>query len=354
MKHIWWFVALAACAACAKRGADQSDQTSANAQVVVGARTAVVGTRAFTETESAIGIVTQRPGHFAVMAAPAPTRVAKVFVTLGQYVKAGDPLVEFEQQGFDAALRSATTALQSAQQSFDREQRLAAEGIAARKDVEQAAAALAQANAAQVTARRDQQLSILRAPIGGVITMMDAVLGASADVSQQLVEVTDPDALDVMLQLSPAAAARVRVGQTVSVTAAQASTGSGQGASLGDGVVKDVGLELDSASRTVPVRVVIARPPRALRVGESVIGQIAVAQRAKAIAVPAEALVPEGEGYRVFVVDSAGIAHARDVTIGARNEAYVEIVRGVRAGERVVTYGAYGVSDSAKIAMVKP
>ena len=69
----------------------------------------------------------------------------------------------------------------------------------------------------------------------------------------------------------------------------------------------------------------------------------------RAVTVPVAALVPAGEGFQVFVVDSAGIAHARPVTVGARNESLAEIVAGVAAGETVVTAGAYGVEDGAKI-----
>ena len=350
MKSASVLLALAAMAACGKQGADAGDQASGDVQPVVGARTAVVSTRPFTETVSAIGTIAQRPGHFAEMAAPAPTRVARVFVTIGQRVKAGDRLVEFEQQTFDASLQSATAALESAQQAYDREQRLAAEGIAARKDVEQAAAALAQARSAQVAARRDQQLSTLRAPLAGVVTAMNAVLGASVDVAQTLVEVTDPNALDVMLQLSPTDAARVHAGQRVTVVSGQSLAG----APLGVGTVADVGAELDSATGTVPARVVLVRPTRVLRVGETVMGSIAIGRNPSAIAIPAQALVPEGEGYHVFVVDSAGIAHVRNVTVGARTEAYVEVLTGLKVGETVVTYGAFGVSDSAKIVTVKP
>ena len=342
-------LALLACAACSKAGGD-GDATSADIQPVVGARTAVVGTRDFTETVAAIGVVTQRPGHFAAMAAPAPTRVAKVFVTLGQQVTAGAPLVEFEQQTFAAELQSAQAGLDNAQQAYDRQQRLAAGGIAARKDVEQAAAALAQAKAAQVAAQRDQQLSTLRAPIDGVITVMDAVMGASVDASRTLVEVTDPHALDVVLQLSPSEAARVRTGQRVVVVAGQAITGD----SLGVGRVADIGVELDSATQTVPVRILVTSPARPLRIGETVMGNIAVGDHPRAVAVPSEALVPEGETYHVFVVDSTGIAHLRPVTVGARTNGYVEITGGVKTGETVVTYGAFGVSDSAKIDRGKP
>ena len=67
---------------------------------------------------------------------------------------------------------------------------------------------------------------------------------------------------------------------------------------------------------------------------------------------PVAALVPasDGEGFRVFVVDSAGIAHARPVIVGGRTEAVAQIVSGVVAGEVVVTTGAYGVADGARIA----
>jgi hypothetical protein len=88
---------------------------------------------------------------------------------------------------------------------------------------------------------------------------------------------------------------------------------------------------------------------RPLRISETVFGQIAVAVHPNAIAVPLEALVPEGEEFKVFVVDSAGTAHERQVSVGARTDKVAEITRGLAAGERVVTYGAYGVSDSAKV-----
>ena len=64
--------------------------------------------------------------------------------------------------------------------------------------------------------------------------------------------------------------------------------------------------------------------------------------------------MPEGEGFRVFVVDSGGTAHARPVVVGARSETRAEILQGLGAGERVVTTGAYGVTDSAKIQLEHP
>jgi membrane fusion protein (multidrug efflux system) len=75
---------------------------------------------------------------------------------------------------------------------------------------------------------------------------------------------------------------------------------------------------------------------------------------ANSVTIPIEALVPEGEGFRVYVVDSAGIAHARPVTVAARSEDRAEITSGLAAGETVVTAGAYGVTDSVKVRASKP
>ena len=72
-----------------------------------------------------------------------------------------------------------------------------------------------------------------------------------------------------------------------------------------------------------------------------------------AVTVPLEALVPEGEDFKVFVVDAAGTAHERKVSVGGRTDKVAEITEGLTGGERVVTYGAYGVSDSAKVVPAK-
>ena len=44
----------------------------------------------------------------------------------------------------------------------------------------------------------------------------------------------------------------------------------------------------------------------------------------------------------------------RPVTVGARKDGVAEITNGLSGGETVVTYGAYGVEDGAKIVPKKP
>jgi membrane fusion protein (multidrug efflux system) len=346
MRRMLVLAALAASAA----GCRAKDGGEDAAGRTVSVHTAVATARAFPQSASAIGTVSPRPGRFAELSAPAATRVARIFVAPGDRVRAGDTLVEFERAPFEAAARGGEAALAAAQANHDRAVRLAQAGVLPRKDVDQSASELAQAQTAAVTARRALELATLLAPIGGVVTRMTAVLGQPVDASQTLVEVVDPDALDIVLSLSAEAAARVRAGAEVVLT-----TGAdAHGEPLGNGAVAGVAAAVDSVARVVQVRVRLTHPARALRVGETVVGRITTGVHQGAVTIPAEALVPDGEGFKVFVVDAAGLARARAVTVGSRADSLVEIVRGLAAGETVVTYGAYGMEDSTRVVRVGP
>jgi membrane fusion protein (multidrug efflux system) len=169
---------LAGCSA----GGEESD---AEATPVVAVRTAVVSEQPFTETVGAIGTVTARPGHVASLGAPTATRVTNVYVSEGARVSRGQALVALDRTAIDAAAQASETALTAAQQAFERAERLNREGVAPRKDVEQASADVARARSEAIAARRASQLAVLHSPIAGVVTRLTAVLGASVDVNQR-------------------------------------------------------------------------------------------------------------------------------------------------------------------------
>ena len=327
--------------ACAKKAGDSAEKT----QAVVSAQVAPVATQHFTETVDAVGTVAPRAGHIASLAAPSPTRVSKVYVSFGAHVKAGEPLVEFEQPAFDAAAKGADASLAAAEKAQERTQRLADAGVVPRKDAEVAAADLGVARLNAVNAKRARELSTLRSPIDGVVTRLNAVLGASADPSQVMVEVSDPSTLDAMLVLSPSDAARVKVGDQVALHAGAAASGD----AIARGRVADISAAVDTSSRGVPARVELVAGTGALRIGQTVFGRIAIAEHDRAVVVPLESLVPTGEGFKVFVVDEKGIAQSRPVKIGGRTDHAAWITDGLKAGENIVTQGAYGVDDSTKV-----
>jgi RND family efflux transporter MFP subunit len=327
--------------ACAKKADDAAEKT----QAVVSAQVAAATAQRFVETVDAVGVVSPRSGHIASLAAPSPTRVSKVYVSFGAHVKAGDPLVEFEQPAFDAAAKGADAALAAAEKASERTQRLADAGVVPRKDAEAAASDLGAARLNAINAKRSRELSTLRSPIDGVVTKLSAVLGASADPTQVMVEVADPTAIDAMLTLSPTDASRVKIGDEVALHAGAAASG----VAVATGRIADISAAVDTASRGVPARIEITSGSGALRIGQTLFGRIAIADHEHVVVVPNEALVPTGEGFKVFVVDEKGMAESRPVKIGGRSDRGAWITDGLKAGENIVTQGAYGVDDSTKV-----
>ena len=324
-----------------------SEETQTKA--VVSVKTSVAMMQPFADIVSAIGTVNARAGHFAALSAPAPARIASVNVSLGERVGVGTPLVAFEQAPFVAAAQSAEAGLTAAERNYERARRLADEGIVPRKDAEQAATELAQARATATTARRQAQLAVLRAPIAGIVTRLNAPIGAMVDAGQSVVEVADLNALDILFNVSPSDAARIAPGAAVSLSAGE----SAKGEPLGIGRISDVGGSVDSATRSVQVRAQAPAGARPLRIGETIFGQIATAVHPRAIVIPVAALVPEGDEFKVFVVTPGNIVRERKVAVGRRNETSAEITSGLAAGEVVVTEGAYGLEDSVKVVPAK-
>lgn len=162
-----------------------------------------------------------------------------------------------------------------------------------------------------------------------------------ADPATPLVEIADPSRIDVVLTATATDAARIRPDLDAMLLAGTDT--------VGDGRVVDVGGAVDSLSRGVLVRISVTSKSRPLRIGETITGAVRLAVVADAVVVPTIALVPAGEGFQVFVVDANGTAHARSVTVGGTDAGRVRVTSGLKVGERIVTQGAYGVDDGARI-----
>ena len=337
--------------ACRKGGGGDEDEAggapTAMPTVAVGTTTATEAS--FRPMIRAIGVVSPTPGGYAELSAPAPARISRVYVTVGQPVRAGQELVALDAAPFAAAASGASAAREAAQRAYDRQVELSKEGIVARKAVDQAAADLAQANAAAVAAQHTYTLSMLRAPISGVVTRLAAVTGAAADPSQVLVAVANPAALAIVLQVSADDAGNVHPGEAVTLYEKDNPTAP----SIGRGAVVTVGAAIDTVTHAVPVTVRPGKTTRPLRLQETVTGEIATTGAASGVSVPMAALIPDSAGsYHVFVV-KGGVARATPVETGARSDSTVQITKGVGAGDVVVTTGAYGIEDSAKVAVPK-
>ncbi|MGX9733360.1 efflux RND transporter periplasmic adaptor subunit [Janthinobacterium aestuarii] len=301
--------------------------------------------------EQEIATQTQAPGSIEAMpeklvkiTPPLAGRITRLQRSLGDSVKAGEPLFTLDSAELSAAYADdskAKSILLQARQELERQKTLFDAEIAARKEYEAAQAAFAQAGSdAQASADKLAQYGagargtrrdyVLRSPIAGTVIAMEGAQGGYwNDINAPVMTVADLSTVWLSANVAERDLAQVAVGQTASIT-----VDAWPGKAF-EGKVAYVGAVLDPETRTVKVRVAIDNRAGAFKPGMFAHAGFAGASR-RALLVPASAVLQSGPSTRVMVERSPLVFTPRTVQVGANHGDQVEIVSGLRAGERIV------------------
>ncbi len=322
--------------------------------------------------------------------------IRKFYVERGSRVHAGQLLAELEnkdlvgavtenQGGYEQAEATYNAAVQSAAQDlkvakqqsdaaqkvFDSRETLYKQGAIAEKDVEDSRIALTQARNQYALAEKKYNLQVaegqlvaakgksasaqaqlsytqITSPIDGVVTDRPFFAGDTAPSGAAIVTVMDLSKVVARAYVSPQQAAELRAGDAVSI--AQEN-----GEDEIPGRVTVVSPAVDPNSTTLQVWAEAANPGGRLTPGTTVRMNIVAKTVKHALVVPADAILTGADGKTsVMVIGQDQTAHATDVKTGIRNSEEVQILSGLQAGQQVVTTGAYGLPDGAKVTITKP
>jgi RND family efflux transporter MFP subunit len=257
----------------------------------------------------------------------------------------------------EATAAEAKAAYDLARKDRERAERLLAARAIPSKRVDEAQAAeitaearfkSAQARLAQheVTRNAEADVSgdsafVVRAPISGVVSQSLATAGASVESGQHLFTVVAVDTVYVVANVPESEAPRLK-----HVTGAEMEI-PGINEPLPLRRLVSIGKVVDPASRTLGIVYELANNGHIVAVGQSAFLRLFNSERTTAAAVPESALVDDA-GRPVVFVQRAGEAFARrPVKLGNREAGRVQILEGVKPGERVVTRGAYLIRLSA-------
>ena len=296
-----------------------------------------------TQTD-APGSIEAMPEKLVKITPPLAGRITRLQRALGDSVKAGEPLFTLDSVELSAAYADdskAKSALLQARQELERQKTLFEAEIAARKEYEAAQAAydqagsdahasadkLAQYGAGAHGSRRDY---VLRSPIAGTVIAMDGAQGGYwNDINAPVMTVADLSTVWLSANVAERDLAQVAVGQK-----ARIKVDAWPGRDF-EGKVAYVGAVLDPETRTVKVRVAIDNRTGAFKPGMFAHAGFAGASR-RAIVVPAAAVLQSGLSTRVMVERGPLRFEPRTVEVGASHGDQVEIVSGLKAGERIV------------------
>jgi multidrug efflux pump subunit AcrA (membrane-fusion protein) len=105
--------------------------------------------------------------------------------------------------------------------------------------------------------------------------------------------------------------------------------------------------QVNTATRTVALVYEADNHDGRFRVGQQLTLHVETAHAEDALAVPNSAIVEEGGQPVCFVQVSGETFQKRELTLGIHDGNLVQVLRGVREGERVVTKGAMAIRLAA-------
>ncbi len=313
---------------------------------LIGVRTAVAGYHALDKQIRTLGKVTVDETRLAFVNTKVAGWVKKLFVDYtGQKVTKGQPLLSLyspdlvaAQEEYLLALRSRATTtsgipeVDASQQSLidSAKRRLLLWDITGE-----------QIAALERTNKPETEMTI-NAPLGGIVLEKMVLDGAYITPGMNLYKIADLSTVWVIADVYEYEVPLVRIGQHARVTLAYSP------GEVFRATVNFIDPVLDPVTRTVKVRIAVENHGLILKPDMFANVEIRVSSKARLV-IPREAVIDSGTRQIVYVEKEPGVFEMRTVTLGARGESLVEVLKGIKKGERVVTSGNFLIDSESQL-----
>lgn len=299
---------------------------------------------------SAIGTLRARNG--AALSLQQAGIVSEIDFKSGDDVRAGQVLLRLRSEDDIAKLHALQATADLAQVNYQRDLRQFKVQAVSRASLDSDLATLKsdQAQVEEQQALVDQK--VLRAPFAGHLGIRKVDLGQYLPAGTQVVTLQALDPLFVDFYLPQQALADIKVGDTVAV---YVDTWPGQKFS---GQVTAINPQVDSSSRNVQIRAVLHNPSHRLLPGMFATLDISTGTERRYITLPQTAVAYNPYGDTVYVVlhkgtNAAGkpqlLAQQTFVTTGATRGDQIAIVKGIKAGDVIVSGGQIKLHNDSPV-----
>lgn len=304
--------------------------------------TAVAAATDWQAESQAVGNVRALRG--ADLAAQAAGIVDKIEFESGNEVAAGATLLRLRLNDDAAKLDQLEAAAVLAAQTLKRDlEQFAAQAIS-QATVDSDAATLRSAQAQVAAQRAIIDEKILRAPFAGRLGIRQVDEGQYLSAGTAIVTLQSVDPIVIDFYVPQQSLAALKSGQAVSA-AVDAYPGQAF-----KGQISSINSKVDSGSRNVQVRATFRNPERHLIPGMYATVKIANGAPQKLVTIPQAAITYNPFGDTVFVVDPAkGAAAQRFVELGATRGDQIAVLKGLNAGDVVVTGGQMKLRNGSRV-----
>jgi membrane fusion protein (multidrug efflux system) len=299
-----------------------------------------VGRQTIFDTVDAIG--TTQANESLTVTAKVTDTVRSVDFDDGDFVEAGDVLVQLTNREEQALLAEARANLDDAELQLARIESLADQNLvpASELDTARSRTEASQARLDTVLARLSDRLIL--APFSGVLGFRQVSPGTLLQPNTAITTLDDISIIKLDFTAPETFLGAVTPGARVFARSASYPDREFEGE------VRTVGSRVDPVTRAIQVRAHVPNDDRALRPGMLLTVRIVMAER-QALVVPENAVYQIQDRHYVYVVGTDLVARERQIEAGERRFGIVEVVGGLEAGERVVTEGIVKLRDGAEV-----
>jgi membrane fusion protein, multidrug efflux system len=269
----------------------------------------------------------------------------------GSTVKQGQILVRLDTSVEQAQLESALADEALAKLTLERAQRLRKDLVNTQAELEAAQARAIQTSALVNNVRATINKKVIRAPFEGRVGIRQVELGQVVSPGTPIVSLQTVTPIYAEFQLPQQALADVKLGQRVSLKVDVFPDAAWEGA------ITTINPEVDVNTRNVRMRATVANPDGRLTPGMFANVEVYSDRKDQVLIVPATSVLFAPYGDSVYVVEdekgpdgeSHQVAKQRFVRVGERRGDFVAVASGLKAGETVVSNGAFKVRNGMPV-----
>lgn len=244
-------------------------------------------------------------------------------------------------EGVEMQYRLAKASYDSARQ----QQSIVDEGARV-EDKEAAEAGVAQARAALAYAQTMLKNTTICSPISGIVFIRSVDPGEMASPGMPLLILVDNSSLYLEVEVGEKEMEQVKKGNKANILV-DAIPGKKFA-----GTVSEIVSAINPISRTFKVKILVSDKGRLLRSGMFARGNIIVQEKKNSVVIPKECIKKVGDKNIVFVVVN-NTAKKKEVKLGIIDDVNMEIIEGLKSGEKVVISGQNILKDGDRVNIVK-
>lgn len=233
-----------------------------------------------------------------------------------------------------------------AQSTYDRVKSVVDQGAGTPQDLDDAGASLKVAQANLDLARSRLAKTRITAPFSGIAGARRLSPGAFVRAGTAITDLAKIQEIRVDFSAPERYLGKLNRGASVTI-----STTAYPGYEL-TGRIEVIEPVLDEATRSARIVATAKNPDGKFRPGMSANIVAVLAERERALTIPSEAVFVEGSQSLVFVIQADSTVARTPVSLGTRMSEAVEVLSGLKAGDRVVRAGHQKLFDGAKVMAV--